>query len=129
MYEQKFVNVYACIYMYNCISVIYKYVLYYNNTYLLYVYIYIYIHIYLYIHVCVYINKYFPVYIAIDWDNIAKSKPPMKPSAKDINTATQSEIGTAIYVYIYNCGYFIFIDICSYLYVYVYVHIHIYIYS
>jgi beta-adrenergic-receptor kinase len=30
---------------------------------------------------------------AIDWENMAKSKPPMKPS-KDINTATQSEIGT-----------------------------------
>ena len=29
---------------------------------------------------------------SIDWENLAKSKPPMKPS-KDINTATQSEIG------------------------------------
>jgi hypothetical protein len=31
---------------------------------------------------------------AIDWDHISKSTPPMKPSAKDINTATQSEIGS-----------------------------------
>eukprot|EP00596_Hydrurales_sp_CCMP1899_P010160 CAMPEP_0119055114 /NCGR_PEP_ID=MMETSP1177-20130426/75519_1 /TAXON_ID=2985 /ORGANISM="Ochromonas sp, Strain CCMP1899" /LENGTH=607 /DNA_ID=CAMNT_0007035569 /DNA_START=227 /DNA_END=2047 /DNA_ORIENTATION=+ len=35
-----------------------------------------------------------PWFASIDWDNIAKSKPPMKPSAKDINTATQSEIGS-----------------------------------
>ena len=32
--------------------------------------------------------------LAIDWDHIVKSTPPMKPSAKDINTATQSEIGS-----------------------------------
>lgn len=31
---------------------------------------------------------------AIDWDHISRSTPPMKPSAKDINTATQSEIGS-----------------------------------
>ena len=34
------------------------------------------------------------IYTAIDWDHISKSTPPMKPSAKDINTATQSEIGS-----------------------------------
>ena len=34
------------------------------------------------------------IVVAIDWDHIAKSTPPMKPSAKDINTATQSEIGS-----------------------------------
>jgi hypothetical protein len=32
------------------------------------------------------------IYTAIDWDNISKSRPPSKP-ARDINTATQSEIG------------------------------------
>ena len=31
-------------------------------------------------------------YVGIDWDNINRSKPPMKP-ARDINMATQSEIG------------------------------------
>ena len=30
--------------------------------------------------------------LGIDWDNLSRSKPPMKP-AKDINMATQSEIG------------------------------------
>lgn len=31
--------------------------------------------------------------IEIDWDNISRSPPPMKP-ARDINMATQSEIGS-----------------------------------
>ena len=43
-------------------------------------------------------SLFYPVYhshsTAIDWDHISKSTPPMKPSAKDINTATQSEIGS-----------------------------------
>jgi len=34
-----------------------------------------------------------PWFASIDWNNLAKAKPPMKPSAKDINTASQSEIG------------------------------------
>ena len=34
------------------------------------------------------------LFLAIDWDHISRSTPPMKPSAKDINTATQSEIGS-----------------------------------
>lgn len=44
-----------------------------------------------------YSNNFFSVIlfeqIEIDWDNISRSPPPMKP-ARDINMATQSEIGS-----------------------------------
>ena len=42
------------------------------------------------------LHYFFPPFmtfiLGIDWDNLSRSKPPMKP-AKDINMATQSEIG------------------------------------